>query len=88
MKLILCALPLLMASGTLAQESPLPIIDMHMHAKGAADFGPPPRTLCIPVTLHGIVDPQCPDPILSPLSDEAMIKQTVQILERAILGAR
>jgi len=82
MKSILCALPfLLLPFGTLAQEPPLPIIDMHMHAKGATDFGPPPRPLCIPVTFYA-PDHRCTNPILSPLTDEAMIEQTVQILER------
>jgi uncharacterized protein len=53
-----------------------------MHAKGAADFGPPPVRLCLPVTVHGVSDPQCPEPLLSPATDEAMIEQTVAILER------
>lgn len=82
-KLIALALPLLLLpSAATAQQNSLPIIDMHVHAKGAADFGPPPRRLCIPITLHGVVDPECPEPILSPLSDEAMIEQTVAALER------
>jgi hypothetical protein len=54
---------------------------MHMHAMAAADFGPPPRPLCIPITLYA-PDPQCLEPILSPLTDEAMIEQTVEILDR------
>lgn len=73
---------LLLASTATAQQDALPIIDMHMHAKGAGDFGPPPITLCIPLTLHGVVAPQCPEPILSPATDEAMIEQTVEILKR------
>lgn len=73
---------LLLPSAAIAEQVALPIIDMHMHAKGADDFGTPPVTLCIPVTLHGVVDPQCPEPILSPPTDEAMIEQTVEILER------
>jgi predicted TIM-barrel fold metal-dependent hydrolase len=64
------------------QAQRLPIIDMHMHAKAAADFGPPPRPLCLPITLHGVVAPQCPEPILSPKTDEAMVGETVAILER------
>ena len=73
---------LLLASTATAQQDALPIIDMHMHAKGAGDFGPPPIALCIPLTLYGVVDPQCPEPILSPATDEAMIEQTVEIIER------
>lgn len=68
-KLIAFALPVLMLpSAATAQQNSLPIIDMHMHAKGAADFGPPPVTLCIPVSLHGIVDPQCAAPRTGPAS--------------------
>ena len=73
---------LLLASTATAQQDALPIIDMHMHAKAAGDFGPPPIALCIPLTLYGVVDPQCPEPILSPATDEAMIEQTVEIIER------
>ena len=73
---------LLLPSAATAQQDTLPIIDMHMHAKTATDFGPPPQRLCIPVTLHGVVAPECTEPILSPLTDEAMIEQTVAILER------
>jgi hypothetical protein len=60
---------------------------MHMHAKAAGDFGPPPRPLRPPVTsarallaevlARGVREPQCAEPILSPLTDEAMIEQTV-----------
>lgn len=82
-KLTALALPLLLlppAAG--AQQEPLPILDMHLHAKAAADFGPPPRRLCIPIILHGVVDPECPEPILSPLTDDAMIDETVSVLQR------
>ena len=81
----LTALALLLPSvpsTAIAQQGALPIIDMHMHAKAAGDFGPPPARLCIPITLHGVVEPECPEPIVSPLTDEAMIAQTVEILER------
>jgi uncharacterized protein len=64
---------------TTAQERPLPIIDMHLHAKSAPN---PQRPLCTPVTVYGVVEPKCTDPFLSPLTDAAMIEQTVAILER------
>ena len=82
MKLLIVGLALLVVPVQARAPQRLPIIDMHMHAKGAADFGPPPVRLCLPVTVHGVTDPQCPEPILSPATDEAMIKQTVAILER------
>lgn len=83
MKLLCLILTLLLLPpAASAQQDALPIIDMHMHAKGAADFGPPPRPLCIPITLHSVVNPKCTKPIFSPLTDEAMVKQTVEILKR------
>jgi len=61
------------------QQRPLPIIDMHLHARDA-----PGRTrrLCLPVTVYGVSDPECPEPFLSPATDEAMVQRTVGILER------
>jgi predicted TIM-barrel fold metal-dependent hydrolase len=82
MRLLIVGLALLVVPVHTRAPQRLPIIDMHMHAKGAADFGPPPVRLCLPVTLHGVTDPHCPEPILSPGTDEAMIEQTVAILER------
>ena len=82
MRLLIVGLALLVVPIQARAPQRLPIIDMHMHAKGAADFGPPPVRLCLPVTVHGVTDPQCPEPILSPATDEAMIEQTVAILER------
>ena len=68
---------------------------MHLHAKAAADFGPPPLPLCVPLTLHvppmernkawdllKPKDPPCSDPIWSPLTDAALMEQTIAVLER------
>jgi hypothetical protein len=83
MRLLIVGLALLVVTVHCSAPQRLPIIDMHMHAKGAADLGPaPPARLCLPVTVHGVIDPQCPEPILSPATVEAMIEQTVAILER------
>ena len=32
-----------------ASSNPPPIIDMHIHAEGAADYGPPGQVLCSPL---------------------------------------
>ena len=82
LKLLIRVLGLLLLSLGAPAQQRLPIIDMHMHAKGAADLGPQPGRLCLPVTVHGVIHPQCPEPILSPATVEAMIEQTVAILER------
>ena len=61
MRLLIVGLALLVVPVQARAPQRLPIIDMHMHAKGAADFGPPPVRLCLPVTVHGVTDPQCPE---------------------------
>ncbi len=74
------------------------IIDMHLHALAADANGPPPVALCVPLLSHipphdpkrawGEVwtalgkNPPCRDPIWSPRTDEALMKQTIAILER------
>lgn len=73
---------LLLGTETFAQR-PLPIIDMHLHAQDAPD---PTRQLsnrlCLPVTVYGVTDPTCADPVLPPSTNEEMVEQTVEILER------
>jgi predicted TIM-barrel fold metal-dependent hydrolase len=67
-----------------AAEKPEPIIDMHLHAKDAPN---PPGRLCLPVTVYGVIDPACPEPLLSPLTNEQMVERTVTTLKsRNIFG--
>lgn len=91
------ALMLLIAAPASAQKPP-PIIDMHLHAPAADAYGPPPVGLCVPLLPHipphdpkrawGVVwaalgkNPPCRAPIWSPRTDEALIKETITILER------
>jgi hypothetical protein len=77
--LLLLALPATAA----AQERPLPIIDMHLHAKDAPDATRelPPR-LCLPITEHDLTNPTCAAPLLSPSTDGEMVGRTIEILER------
>jgi uncharacterized protein len=71
------------------------IIDMHLHASPADANGPPPLGLCLPLTSHLLpLDPArqtfspvskqapCSDPIWSPMTDEAVMKQTIEVLKR------
>ena len=60
-------------------DRPLPVIDMHLHAREAVV---PPRALCLPVTASFDAKPQCHEPLLSPASDEEMVRDTVAILDR------
>jgi len=74
--MLLC---LLLPLGAAGQERPPPVIDMHLHARDAPN---PTRLLCLPVTVYGVTDPACTSPLSSPSTDEAMLKRTVEILER------
>lgn len=94
MKAVLAAIALL-ASAT-ASAAP-PILDMHMHALGIADEGPPPIAVCVPfenfpawdqrrpyqeVWLERLKNPGCSNPVWSPLTDEALLADTVKAMER------
>lgn len=78
-------------------QTPLPIIDMHLHASPADVQGPPPLAMCLPTTTWGAAssgsawplqmldayeEPACDDPIWSPETDEELMEQTVAIMER------
>jgi len=78
-------------------EQRLPIIDMHMHARVADHYGPPPIFMCaggenIPYwdpadPIETIFAPQpdaepCKYPILSPETDEEVLRQTIEMMEK------
>jgi uncharacterized protein len=63
----------------------------------AADNGPPPLALCVPVREYPVANPDkpwpdvfmawqknppCPDPVWSPPSDQALMDQTIAVLKR------
>lgn len=74
----------------------LPVIDMHMHALPADAQGPPPLALCTPLRLPAwdpatpfgelfmemAKRPTCDDPVWSPETDEEVLSQTVDAMER------
>jgi uncharacterized protein len=82
---------------SLAQER-LPVIDMHLHALAADSQGPPPLGICTPlgpsfpawdpaepygtVFLQLLKNPPCDDPVWSPETDEELMRQTIDMLER------
>jgi uncharacterized protein len=87
----------LLATGTIAEAAPpLPVIDMHLHANGAADNGPPPVAVCTPMQftawdqrdeygaafLQLAKKPRCADPVWSPATDEALMRETIAAMER------
>src|SRR5262249_22285370 len=74
-----------------------PIIDMHLHALPADDMGPPPLAMCTPIDpfpawdpaqsyratlLAMLKKPPCADPVWSPMTDEALMTETLTVLER------
>lgn len=71
----------------------LPILDMHMHARTATYYGPPPVPICAPVERMPRWDqrkpmwqdesapPLCSKPLMSPLTDEDLWQQTMETME-------
>lgn len=75
----------------------LPVIDMHLHAMAADAQGPPPLAMCTSPTAYPAWDPampygatfmtfmkqpSCADPIWSPETDEEVMQQTIDVMER------
>lgn len=79
-----------------APDAPPPIIDMHLHANAAADNGPPPVAVCTPLNLpawdqreeYGSAflriakKPPCRDPVWSSATDDALMRETIAVMER------
>jgi len=60
-KLLMSALALLLVPYQVhAQQEPLPIIDMHMHALPVAAMGPPPLAVCVPRETMPVWDQRRP----------------------------
>ena len=74
----------------------LPIIDMHMHARSAGHYGTPPQPMCAEVTRMPLWDqtksfgeslasqpgpPPC-TLLMSPLTDEALLAETLAVIKR------
>jgi len=91
------AVYLILGLSTLAHASDrLPIIDMHMHALAADAQGPPPMAMCTPMKspawdpgqpygplFKGMAkEPPCEDPVWSPMTDDEVKNQTIEIMER------
>ena len=96
MRTLPATLMLLLAMPASAQKGQ-PIIDMHLHASAADANGPPPLALCVPLPEFPLPDPAkpwpevfiewqknppCPDPVWSPKTDQALMEQTIAVLER------
>jgi uncharacterized protein len=96
MKKIAAFLLLFMSVQSLNAQERLPIIDMHLHAMPADAQGPPPLAMCTPMEFPAwdqnrpygeafisiFKAPQCPDPVWSPETDEELMNQTLEVMER------
>lgn len=97
MRWIAASLLLVLPAASFATQETPPIIDMHLHALAADHQGPPPVAICSPIdpfpawdpaepygkTFMGMLkDPPCDDPIWSPETDAALMKETIKVLER------
>lgn len=88
----------LLLSFPLLAQTRLPIIDVHLHAIGAGDQGPPPLAMCTPIDIFPAWDPAkssysaafmerlkhppCQDPVWSPMTDEALMRETIAAMEK------
>ena len=88
MRLIILMVALLVAAPVVAQPQPrFAIIDMHMHAESIDAYGPPPASICAPYPAWIARDPgkpideylgrftghpDCPNRIVSPLTQDAL----------------
>jgi uncharacterized protein len=89
-------LALTMTLQVAAQGRP-PVLDVHLHAAAADEQGPPPLGMCTPIPTFQPWDPSrpfgeafmamlkspaCSNPVWSPLTDEALMKQTIDVMKR------
>lgn len=89
-------LVIVLATPVVAQQRP-PILDMHLHASAADQQGPPPLGMCTPFDEFAAWDPSgpyaaafiakfktpsCADPVWSPETDEELMSQTIEVVNR------
>lgn len=94
--LLVIVLGMLWVPGSGAEERP-PIIDMHLHALAADAQGPPPLGMCTPIDplptwdpsqpyeqtfIDLFKNPRCSDPVWSPKTDEEVMTQTFEVMNR------
>ena len=95
--LLVCIAATVLVASTAAQQRE-PIIDVHMHAATADSQGPPPLGMCTPsetfpawdpasgpygaVFMSRFKQPQCTDPVWSPTTNDELMRQTIEVMER------
>ncbi len=94
----------LMSAIQAPSQKRLAILDMHMHARVADHYGPPPLPICAPVDRMPVWDQSksfletlekfqgCKKPVWSPKTDEEVLRQTVAVMEKhniiGVLGGK
>ena len=96
MKFILFLASAVISTSAVAADRQ-PIIDVHLHALHADDQGPPPMGMCTPIAAMPVWDqrekyadefmarfkhPPCKDPVWSPLTDDALMRETLSAMDR------
>lgn len=91
-----CLLAVMFAIGATAQDR-LPVFDVHLHALAADQQGPPPLAMCTPIPefpawdpaepygptfMRMMKEPLCDDPVWSPETDDELMRQTIEEMER------
>lgn len=98
MRIIVAVAVLACAADALLAQPPLPVIDVHMHTAAANAQGPPPLAFCLPFTTMPVWDQRrpyeltllsrepkqlpCADPVVSPMTDDEIMTQTIAAAER------
>jgi predicted TIM-barrel fold metal-dependent hydrolase len=88
---------LMLLAGLASAQQNLPVIDMHLHALAADAQGPPPVAICTPIDPFPVWDPAepygtvfmdmlkqppCDDPVWSPMTDEELMAETIEVMNR------
>ena len=83
--------------ATVAAQDREPILDVHLHAFAADQQGPPPLAMCTPIDpfpawdqnrpysetfMTMFKEPPCPDPVWSPMTDDELMNQTIEAMNR------
>jgi uncharacterized protein len=97
LSLLILAVAVSPVLGQSAGERPAPVIDVHLHALAADAQGPPPVGMCTPIDplpawdpaepygatfMRMLKEPPCPDPVWSPTTDEELMRETLEVMER------
>ena len=92
---VLCLIVAGFCGHTQARER-LPILDMHLHASPVESQGPPPVAICTPIDpfpawdtaepyadtfMAMLKNPPCDDPVWSPTTDDALMNETLRIMQ-------